>query len=149
MKRIALVWMVLTGSLLAPATGYAQVSCSREGLQRAVDLYVAAQTKGDVSGMPLAAGAAYIENIAPASIDKGLIRTAMKIDHHRSLLDPQPFDMLLRRFADSLGKGAMKMELGSAEAGSQRRETEIPLEIALDVEQQRQQSARTVVHGAD
>jgi hypothetical protein len=29
-----------------------------------------------------------MENVAPADIEKGLIKTAMKIDHHRSLLDP-------------------------------------------------------------
>ena len=66
MKRIALMSMVLIGGLLVPATGFAQVSCSREGLQRAVDLYIAAQTSGDTSGMPLATGLGYIENIAPA-----------------------------------------------------------------------------------
>ena len=88
MKRTELTAILLTGSLLAPAAGFAQVSCSREGLQRAVDLYVAAQTTGDTSGLPLATGLGYMENIAPADIGKGLIRTAMKIDHHRSLLDP-------------------------------------------------------------
>jgi hypothetical protein len=88
MKRITLVCLVLAAALLAPAASFAQVSCSREGLQRAVDLYIAAQTKGDTAGLPLAAGLAYIENIAPARIENGLIRTAMKIDHHRSLLDP-------------------------------------------------------------
>jgi hypothetical protein len=88
MKPSVLVGIVFAAALVAPAKGLAQVSCSREGLQRAVDLYIAAQTKGDPSGMPLATGVAYIENIAPASIDKGVIRTAMTIDHHRSLLDP-------------------------------------------------------------
>src|SRR5688572_13522791 len=88
MKRTVLTSIVLTGALLAPTTGFAQVSCSREGLQRAVDLYVAAQTKGDTSGMPLAAGLGYMENIAPADINTGLIKTPMTIDHHRSLLDP-------------------------------------------------------------
>ena len=88
MKRSVLAGIVFAAALLAPAEGLAQVSCTREGLQRAVDLYIAAQTKGDPSGMPLATGVAYIENIAPASIDKGVIRTAMTIDHHRSLLDP-------------------------------------------------------------
>ena len=87
MKRIALMGIVLTGVLLAPTASYAQLSCSREGLQRAVDLYIAAQTAGDTSGMPLAPGVGYIENIAPADINKGLIKQAMKIDHHRSLLD--------------------------------------------------------------
>jgi hypothetical protein len=88
MTRIALVLMVLAGAVAVPATAYAQVSCTREGLQRAVDLYIAAQTKGDTSGMPLAAGVGYMENIARADINTGLIKTAMKIDHHRSLLDP-------------------------------------------------------------
>ena len=87
MKRIALVGIVLTGALLAPKAGFAQISCSREGLQRAADLYVAAQTKGDTSGLPLATGLGYMENVAPADINKGLIKMPMKIDHHRSLLD--------------------------------------------------------------
>src|SRR5689334_9619934 len=87
MKRITLMWIVLTAALLAPTTGFAQISCSREGLQRAADLYIAAQTKGDTSGLPLAMGLGYMENVANADIKKGLIKTAMKIDHHRSLLD--------------------------------------------------------------
>ena len=88
MKRIALMLMVLAGALLAPTTGFAQVSCTREGLQQAVDLYIAAQTKGDTSGLPLPMGVGYMENAANADINKGLIKRAMKIDHHRSLLDP-------------------------------------------------------------
>jgi len=87
MKRIALVWIVLTVALLAPTAGFAQISCSREGLQRAVDLYIAAQTKGDTSGLPLAAGLGYMENVAPFNINNGLIKTPMKIDHQRSLID--------------------------------------------------------------
>jgi hypothetical protein len=86
MKR-TLIWIVLTAALLIPTAGFAQISCSREGLQRAVDLYIAAQTKGDTSGLPLAAGLGYMENVAPFDINKGLIKTPMKIDHHRSLLD--------------------------------------------------------------
>ena len=88
MQRIAVICLALAGALLVPASGFAQVSCTREGLQRAVDLYIAAQTKGDTSAMPLAAGLGYMENVAPADITKGVIRTAMTIDHHRSLLDP-------------------------------------------------------------
>jgi hypothetical protein len=87
MKRISFMWIVLTGALLVPAAGYAQISCSREGLQRAVDLYIAAQTKGDTSGLPLATGLGYMENVAPFDINKGLIKTPMKIDHQRSLID--------------------------------------------------------------
>src|SRR5882672_7998466 len=87
MKRMALMCVVVTGSLLVPTAGFAQISCTREGLQRAVDLYIAAQTSGDTSGMPLAMGLGYMENAAPAEISQGLIKTPMKIDHQRSLLD--------------------------------------------------------------
>ena len=87
MKRCVLIGIVVAGALLVPAAGFAQVSCSRDGLQRAVDLYIAAQTKGDTSGLPLAMGLGYLENNAPAKIDEGLIKQAMKIDHQRSLLD--------------------------------------------------------------
>ena len=87
MKRMTLMWIVLAVALLAPTAGFAQVSCSREGLQRAVDLYIVAQTKGDRSGMPLAMGLGYMENVALADINNGLINKPMKIDHHRSLLD--------------------------------------------------------------
>ena len=87
MKTISLMWIVITGALLAPTAGFAQISCSREGLQGAVDLYIAAQTKGDTSGLPLATGLGYMENVAPANINNGLIKMPMKIDHHRSLLD--------------------------------------------------------------
>ena len=88
MKRITSMWIVLTAALLAPAAGFSQISCSREGLQRAVDLYIAAQTKGDTSGMPLAMGLGYMENAANADINKGLIKTPMKIDHQRSTIGP-------------------------------------------------------------
>jgi hypothetical protein len=88
MKRIVFIGIALTGALLAPTTSFAQISCSRDGLQRAVNLYIDAQTKGDTSGLPLATGIGYMENVARVDIDKGLIKTPMKIDHHRSLLDP-------------------------------------------------------------
>ncbi|HEU4618272.1 MAG TPA: hypothetical protein VFV10_09535 [Gammaproteobacteria bacterium] len=87
MKPSTLMWAVLSSAVLVPAAGFAQVSCSRDGLQHAVDLYIAAQTSGDTSKLPLAAGLGYMENAAAADIDKGLIKTPMKIDHHRSLLD--------------------------------------------------------------
>src|SRR5262245_56036948 len=87
MKRVSLMGIVLAAALLAPTGGFAQISCSRDGLQRAVDLYIAAQTKGDTSGMPLAMGLGYMENAAPFNINNGVIKTPMKIDHHRSLLD--------------------------------------------------------------
>ena len=86
MNRFILESMALA-ALLAQPTVYAQVSCTREGLRSAVDLYIAAQTKGDISGLPLAKGLGYMENFKVMPINDGLIRKAMKIDHHRSLLD--------------------------------------------------------------
>ncbi|HEV2703714.1 MAG TPA: hypothetical protein VGV09_18960 [Steroidobacteraceae bacterium] len=89
MKRITLasLYLALASGLLAPALSHAEVSCTRPGLQQAVDLYLAAQTKGDLTGLPLAKGLGYWENAAPADIQKGLITKPMKIDHQRSFLD--------------------------------------------------------------
>ena len=87
MTRITFQWIVLLSALLAPTTAFAQVACTRDGLKAATDLYIAAQTKGDITGLPLATGLGYVENFKPMNIDEGLIKTAMKIDHHRSLLD--------------------------------------------------------------
>ena len=87
MRRTTILAFALSGVLFIPAASHAQVSCSRDGLQRAADLYIAAQTKGDTSGLPLATGLGYAENHAPAAIDSGVIKTAMKIDHTRSLID--------------------------------------------------------------
>ena len=88
MKRFNLSWLVVCGVSLVPTVGFAQqISCVRGGLQRAVNLYIDAQTKGDTSGLPLATGLGYVENMVPTAIAEGLINTPMKIDHHRSLLD--------------------------------------------------------------
>jgi len=87
MNRSILKWMAFAGVLLAPAATYAQISCTREGLAAAADLYIAAQTRGDIAGLPLAKGLGYVENFKTMNIDDGLIGKPMKIDHHRSLLD--------------------------------------------------------------
>ncbi len=89
MNRFTFRWMVLSSALLVPALGYAEISCTRDGLQTAANLYIAAQTKGDISGLPLAKGLGYIENFKITNIDDGLIKKAMKIDHSRSLLDTE------------------------------------------------------------
>jgi hypothetical protein len=86
MSRKSLALALLAAGALAPALGHAG-NCTRAELQRAVDQYVAAQTKGDASGLPLAKGLGYWENIAPADIKTGLLTKAMKIDHQRSFLD--------------------------------------------------------------
>ena len=119
MKRIVLTAIAFSGVWLAPAAGFAQVSCTREGLQRAVDLYLAAQTKGDTSAMPLATGLGYQENMAPFDINKGLIKTALKIDHHRSLLDPstcQTFTEVIVTGRDAASLAATQAALKAAPA---------------------------------
>lgn len=89
MKRITLasLCIALGSALMVPALSHAEVSCTRTGLQQAVDLYLAAQAKGDPSGLPLAKGVGYWENTTPADLQQGLIAKPMKIDHHRSFLD--------------------------------------------------------------
>lgn len=81
------LWLALAGSLTAAAQSHAELSCTRGGLQQAVDLYLTAQAKGDTSGMPLAQGLGYWENIAPADVHTGFLSKPLKIDHHRSILD--------------------------------------------------------------
>ena len=89
MQRITLagLCLALCAACVAPALSHAEVSCGRSGLQQAVDLYLAAQTKGDLSGLPLAKGVGYWENVTPADIQKGFLTKPMKIDHQRSFLD--------------------------------------------------------------
>jgi hypothetical protein len=88
MNRIALKWIVLSAMILAPTMSFAQVACTRDGLQAATDLYIAAQGKGDPSGMPLAKGLAYMENMEIVDIKSGVIQKPLKIDFHRTLIDP-------------------------------------------------------------
>jgi hypothetical protein len=89
MKRLTLTGLgvAICALWLAPALGHAEVSCGRSGLQQAVDLYLAAQARGDLSGLPLAKGVGYWENMAPADIRKGFLTRPLKIDHQRSFLD--------------------------------------------------------------
>ena len=87
MKRTNFVRILLLGALLTPLVSEAQISCARGGLQRAVDLYIAAQTKGDTSELPLANGLGYVENMEPMAIRDGLINKPMTINHTFSLLD--------------------------------------------------------------
>ena len=63
------------------------ISCVRGGLQNAVDLYIEAQSSGDLSDLPLANGLGYFENMELMDIDDGIINEAFEIDHHMSLLD--------------------------------------------------------------
>jgi hypothetical protein len=88
MMRILCKWIVLAAVVLVPAASFAQVACTRDGLQAATNLYLEAQTKGDTSGLPLATGLAYIENMQVVDIKSGVIQKPLKIDFHRTLIDP-------------------------------------------------------------
>jgi hypothetical protein len=87
MKPASLTWLILAGTLLAPYSAMAQIDCTRGGLQNAVNLYIEAQSSGDLSGLPLPQGAGYWENEVRMDINEGLINTAFEIDHHMSILD--------------------------------------------------------------
>lgn len=95
MKRPALIGLILSSALFSPLTAIAQppaqnggpVSCTRGGLQNAVDLYIDAQTKGDRSALPLPNGAGYWENAQRFDIEQGIINKALEIDQHRSIFD--------------------------------------------------------------
>ena len=69
--------------------GRAQSACTRADLQAAVDSYIAAQGKGTPPSMRLATTAKYRENMQDTAIDKGILRTPLTIDFHRSLLDAE------------------------------------------------------------
>jgi hypothetical protein len=88
MNRIVFNRIVLWSALLAPAAGFGQVACTQDGLQAAANLYIEAQSKGDSSGMPLAQGLAYIENMLVVDIKSGVIQKSLKLDFHRTLIDP-------------------------------------------------------------
>ncbi len=89
MRRTTFMCIVLLSVLLTPIISFAaeEVSCTRGGLKKAVDLYIEAQTKGDLSILPLAASVGYQENIAFADIKKGIVNEAMNIRFHRSMFD--------------------------------------------------------------
>ncbi len=89
MKRTTFLALTLSVGLIAPVVSFAQgeISCTRGGLQRAVDLYIEAQTNGDPSVLPLAQGAGYIENMEVHALSDGIINKPMVIDHTLSIYD--------------------------------------------------------------
>lgn len=87
MKSVYLKWLVFACATITPIVSFAQVSCTRGGMQNAIDLYIEAQSSGDISGLPLPGGAGYWENEERMDINDGLINTAQDIDYHFSLFD--------------------------------------------------------------
>ena len=62
-------------------------ACTRDELVAATDAYVAAQARGDVSGMPLAANARFLENMITIDRGEGLWNTGLEIDNAMSFHD--------------------------------------------------------------
>jgi hypothetical protein len=92
MKLFKLLTIALAAALIAPASGLAQTqfkqaSCSRDSLKKMAELYIAAQTKGDTTGLPFVNGLDYKENVTNFDINKGIIKKPLKIDFHRSIYD--------------------------------------------------------------
>jgi hypothetical protein len=88
-RVIAVGFSLFCVFLVVPAEGLAQAACTRADLQFAVDGYLAAQGTGNPSSLPLAASAKYIENTEASSFEKGIVKSGLKIDFSRSLLDTQ------------------------------------------------------------
>lgn len=79
--------VIVCAFLAAPVQGLAQAACTRADLQSAVDSYLAAQRSGSPASLPLGTPAKYIENTVDSAFDKGILKSALKIDFTRSLLD--------------------------------------------------------------
>jgi hypothetical protein len=91
MKRTVLILItaVFLFALIIPINIFAaeELSCTRGGLKRAVAQYIDAQTKGDMSALPLAPSVSYQENMKLADIKTGLLTKPVKIDYHNSIYD--------------------------------------------------------------
>jgi len=75
------------GQAAVAPTQRPMVSCSRGGIQTAINLYLDAQSKGDLSGLPLANGLGYQENMKAADVKTGFLSKALKIDRALNLID--------------------------------------------------------------
>jgi hypothetical protein len=62
-------------------------TCTRAELIAATDAYVAAQRRGDISALPLAENAQYLENMSTVERGQGLWNTALPIAHAMSFHD--------------------------------------------------------------
>lgn len=64
-------------------------SCTVAELTAATDAYVAAQRKGDISGLAFADKAHFLQNMDTVERDKGIWNTALKVDRATSFHDAQ------------------------------------------------------------
>jgi hypothetical protein len=120
--------IVLAGMAFA---ANASAECSRKTLQKVAGAYVAAQSEGNASKVPLAKGGSYAENDKAMDIAKGVLAGALKVDFTRSFYDttqcaaftelvaatdPHPYVIHTRMEANKKGK-VSKMESVVTDAG--------------------------------
>lgn len=75
-------------TLLSLATASFAANCTRDSLLAAAQTYIAAQTAGNPSLLPLSAtNFTYLENNRPGSVTQGVLSTPLKIDLNRSTAD--------------------------------------------------------------
>lgn len=90
MKRKTATMTLKTSSIVLASMALAanaSAACSREMLQELASTYVQAQTTGNASMVPLAAGAYYGENDVAMDIATGVLKEALTIDFTRSFHD--------------------------------------------------------------
>ena len=87
MTRATAGLLVFCAAVGASTPVLAQPACTRADLQSAVDGYLAAQRSGNPAALPVAASAKYIENTSASQFDRGIVKSPLKIDFSRSLLD--------------------------------------------------------------
>ena len=80
-------YLLVTAVLGVMANAASAANCSRDGLQTAVDAYLAAQRAGDREALPAAPVTRYFEQQQPISPAGSIVNTALAIDFHRSILD--------------------------------------------------------------
>ena len=125
MKRVRVAitfWLIALAGLTFASNASAQ--CTRDMLQKLADTYVKAQTAGNATMLPLAAGSSYAENDKAMDVAKGVLAGPLKVDFTRSFYDttqcvaftelvaatdPHPYVILTRMEADKKGK-VSKME---------------------------------------
>ena len=88
MRRSILAAACACGFLLSAAPALAQGGCSTTELQTAADRYLEGQAKGDPTPIPFGTWVTYNEQMDLGTLSTGLISKPLKIDFHRTLMDP-------------------------------------------------------------
>ncbi len=89
MRAAIILGGIASFAAAAPAVATVAADCNKQALSDAADAYVAAQTAGSVDPLQkfLGSNASYVENNKDTDLQKGVIVTALKIDHRRTNTD--------------------------------------------------------------